>query len=379
MTTSKSPPTRSTLRILELGDNMTFALGKASQTDFYMASMRGNRSKSAGPWPEMALWKIWRLFARIRRGDYDLIVVQPPIYPCWHLRSFLTVVKNTLLRGRILGFFATWSATLAFPLLRFLPRNVPMVVVDMNDSFGIFRHNIFLFDRCQVYFKRELPIDKWHVFYRSGHRNLPTANFRSKARWRRRMDQIAPLGVGTVQPTLDRALAQFGTEKQTDLFFAGTTFATNRVREEGVVLLERLQERGVVVDHVTEKLPFDAFITRCSQAWLTWSPAGFGWECFRHLEASLAGSVPVISSPTIHRYQPMIHGKQCFFYHVEGEDLVDTVIDALKDKQRLVQMAEAARDHVIKHHTHEALCDHIIDTVFGDQLAPYPALSPPQP
>lgn len=369
MTSQDKSRDRSTLRILELGDNMTFALGKPAQTDFFMASMRGNSSKSAGPWPEMTLAKIWRLFARVRRGEYDLVVVQPPIYPCWHLRSFLTVVKNTLLRGRILGFFATWSATLAFPLLRFLPRDVPMVVVDMNDSYGIFRHNVFLFDRCETYFKRELPIDKWHVFYRSGHRNLPTANFRSKPRWRRRMDKIAPLGVGTVQPALDRALASFGSEKKTDLFFAGTVFATNRVREEGVALLDVLKERGVAVDHVTEKLPFGDFIDRCAQAWLTWSPAGFGWECFRHLEASLAGSVPVISSPTIHRYKPMAHGQQCFFYHVEGEDLVDTVVEALRDKEKLARMAVAARDHVLRHHTHEALCNHVIDAVFWNPPA----------
>ncbi|MEO1226830.1 MAG: glycosyltransferase [Pseudomonadota bacterium] len=370
MNTETIPRDRSALRILELGDNMTFALGKPGQTDFYMASMRGNRSKSAGPWPEMTLARLWKLFARARRGDYDLVVVQPPIYPWWHLRSFLTVVKNTLLRGRVLGFFATWSATLAFPLLRFLPRNVPMVVVDMNDSFGIFRHNVFLFDRCHTYFKRELPIDKWHVFYRSGHRNLPTANFRAKPRWRWRMNKIAPLGVGTVQPVLDRALASFGNEKKTDLFFAGTTFATNRVREEGVALLDRLKARGVVVDHVTEILPFGDFIDRCAQAWLTWSPAGFGWECFRHLESSLAGSVPVISSPTIHRYQPMNHGEHCFFYHVEGEDLVETVIEALKDKDKLARMAEAARDHVLQHHTHEALCDHVIDVALGDTVTP---------
>ncbi|MEM7444756.1 MAG: glycosyltransferase [Pseudomonadota bacterium] len=348
---------------------MTFALGKPKNTDFYMASMRGNRSKSAGPWPEMTPWRLFRLFGKMRRGEYDLVVIQPPIYPWWHPRSFLTVLKNTTFRGRLLGFFSTLSATMAFELLRFMPRNVPKVVVDMNDSYGIFRHNCFLFDRCQVYFKRELPIDKWHVFYRSAHRNLPTVNFRSKPKWRRYMDKIAPIGVGTLQVVLDRAETHFGAEKKKDIFFAGTTFATNRVREEGVALLDRLKERGVAVDHVKDLVPFDEFIERCSQAWLTWSPAGFGWECFRHLEASMAGSVPVISSPTIHRYKPMAHGEHCFFYHVEGEDLVETVIEALKNKEKLAQMAQAARDHVLQHHTHEALCDHVIESVLGNQTA----------
>ena len=33
-------------------------------------------------------------------------------------------------------------------------------------------------------------------------------------------------------------------------------------------------------------------------------------------------------------------------------------------------MAEAARDHVLRHHTHEALCDHVIDVALGDTVTP---------
>jgi glycosyltransferase involved in cell wall biosynthesis len=95
---------------------------------------------------------------------------------------------------------------------------------------------------------------------------------------------------------------------------------------------------------------------RCAQAWITLSPAGLGWDCYRHMEAALAGSVPLVSAPTIHRYRPLLIGEQCLSYHPDEDRIADIVGTALADKERLQAMAHSAREHVRKHLTECAIC-----------------------
>ena len=88
-----------------------------------------------------------------------------------------------------------------------------------------------------------------------------------------------------------------------------------------------------------------------ARAWLTWSPEGLGWECFRHYEAPFAFSVPIINSPTIIRYRPLIDGIHAFYYCPdEPNALAEKVKTALGDKKRLREMAERAHAHVLKYH-----------------------------
>jgi Glycosyl transferases group 1 len=74
----------------------------------------------------------------------------------------------------------------------------------------------------------------------------------------------------------------------------------------------------------------------------------------------LAGSVPVINFPTIQRFAPLIHGVHCFYYAVEGDDLFQIIRAALTAKYRLKEMAAAAREHVLTHHTPNRVGDYIL-------------------
>ena len=57
-----------------------------------------------------------------------------------------------------------------------------------------------------------------------------------------------------------------------------------------------------------------------------------------------------------------MHG---FYYAVEGPGLARAIVAALADKARLVTMATAAREHVLRYHTVERLCEHIVATCLG--------------
>lgn len=355
----------SDLKILEIGEQALFKMGWPAQTDFFVATWH---AVYADRWDCRILGplELARVFLRVWRGDYDLVVLHPPHYPFWHPRSLAATFKFTVLKGRPLRFPSTLFSTFAFPLLRFLPK-CRMVAVDMSDHFSVQRHHIFVLDRVRYYFKRELPVDKWNVFYRTCHRSLPTRNFRSKPNWQRRIARLRPIGLATMPDVIEGGRRQFGLEKKTDIFFAGQVENTSTVRSEGIVRFIRLAERGVVIDIPDGPIPRDEFQRRCAQAWLTWSPAGYGWDCGRHVEASAAGSVVVVNAPTISRYAPMRHGEQCFFYNPDEEDgLERAVTEALADKPKLAEMAVSANRHVLAHYTPDALCGHIAGLEFGE-------------
>jgi len=341
------------MRFLEIGIGTLFAKAHPQQTDAFTTANKHYSAYGRPPLSPMALWEISR---RLRRREYDLVVVHPPQYAAWHPRSFLNLFQYWQL-SYPLGLFSSFAVN----FLRCV-RETPMVAVDMLDSFGIGRHNFFLFDRCVAYYKRELPVDNWRVFFGSGHRNLPAATFRRKRRYQRYVEKIRPigLGVGGPRPDLLHELSQVG--KTNDVFYAGTPNST--VRKKGLDQLLALRDRGVRVDIPDERLSVDDFLRRCARSWLVWSPEGFGWECFRHYESALVGSVPVMNYPTIERYRPLQDGIHCFLYPAEGDGLSRTIVEALRNKSRLIQMAEAGRAHAREFHTYEGLCRSIVNDVF---------------
>jgi hypothetical protein len=174
----------------------------------------------------------------------------------------------------------------------------------------------------------------------------------------RNLAKLRPISPGVAEATAQRALAT-SPEKQVDVFFAGSINSSLRAR--GLPVLRALQAEGYSVDISQGGLLLAEYLARCAKAWLTWSPEGYGWECLRHYEASLCRSVPMLSPPGIYRYQPLRDGEHAFFYAPEGDGLCESIVRALADKSRIMRMAEAAREHVVRHHTHRRIVDHLLD------------------
>jgi Glycosyl transferases group 1 len=237
--------------------------------------------------------------------------------------------------------------------------SAPLVVLDQDDFPLINRSNLFLLERSQLYFKRELPIDRWRVFLRTAHANLPTGRFRRSPRWKRLVEKLRPISLG-LPMTSQRNYPQ-ASEKTADIFFAGQLEASSWIRKVGAQELASLSEAGVKVDLPSGDLSRDEFYSRCASSWLVWSPEGYGWECFRHYEALACASVPMINYPTIERHRPLIDGEHALFYPGEPGTLTSAVLSALADKPRLNRIAAAGRAHVMKHHTASSLAEHIVE------------------
>jgi len=197
------------------------------------------------------------------------------------------------------------------------------------------------------------------VLYGSAHPHLPTLRYRSSAKWQRRMDALQPISLPQFRYD-ERWRTAPSPEKTHDIFFAGSVLGNSTVRSAGLAEIERLRAQGYRIDQPTERLPYDAFLERMSHSWLAWSPEGMGWDCNRHYEASIAQAVPLINQPTIIRNAPLLDGVHGVYYDVEPGGLERAAVAALADKDRLKQMAVAARDHVFAHHTRRAYCERVL-------------------
>ena len=339
------------LRILEIGGSELFASAVPEQTVFFWTGTkpRGRVQRAFGP------IRMIRSLLQLRRGEFDLLAVHAMQYAPWHPRSILTVLRdwNVLAVRGLFGIFA-WRLVHLF-------HQVPIVVVDLDDSCRIGRHNFFLLDACKMFFKRELPSDNWLAFCASGYPNFPGRRWRSSERNRKRVEKLKPISLGVMPPVTEIT----SPEKKADIFFAGTIDANSTARSAGVEELRALECEGYIVDFSLQRLPKSQYLQRMSGAWLSWSPAGLGWDSYRHYEAPLAGSVPLLNYPSIARHCPLRDGEHCLLYAVEPGGLIGAARSALADKARLRKMAEAGAAHVRKHHLPRARAEYITSTVLG--------------
>jgi hypothetical protein len=298
--------------------------------------------------------RVLRELRAAKRGKYDVVIANTLRYSPWHPRYWARGPFYTPTHP-----WASISRPFGVSILHWAKVPVPLIAIDMDDAFGIGKSSVFLLDKAKAFFKRELPVDKWQVLYGSVHPHLPTLRYRHSDDWLRRMDKLRPISLPQFRYDPSWRSKPFP-EKTHDIFFSGGIRGNSTARAAGLPELERLKALGYRVDQPTERLPYDAFLERMSRSWLAWSPEGMGWDCNRHYEAGIAQAVPVMNHPTIIRHQPLLEGVHGLYYDVEPGGLERTVVSALANKERLKQMAMAAREHVFAHHIRSAYCEHIL-------------------
>ncbi len=291
----------------------------------------------------------------IRRGEWDLVVCHVPVRPVWDRKHGIGIALKGLLRRLV------HTRTLG---TRLLPARgpTPLVMLDFNDEPWIPGHAFAPLDHAVLYFKRELPTDFAKAFLdqSSSLRTHPDAM--SSLFVARNLTKLHPMSAPIPEEVVRMAL-ETQTQKQMDVFFAGSINST--IRAAGLSVLKALQAEGLRIDIAEGGLSKSEYLARCARAWLTWSPEGYGWECFRHYEASLCLSVPVLSPPGIFRHQPLREGEHAIYYTAEGDGLRNAMTKALSTRLRLEAMALAARDHVLRHHTLARAVDHILTTALA--------------
>lgn len=242
-----------------------------------------------------------------------------------------------------------------------------VLTIDMVDESFLDGMDIRLMDQSHLYFKRELPANAYKAFARvKPHHQEPMLKAGSEES-KGRMAKLRPISLGAIhdptEPVRLDAESRFSeptteSSKRYDVFFSGSV--TNLPRLKGLETLLEMRAEGYNILILEKAVSRQEFWDLLSCAWLAWSPEGMGWDCYRHYEAALVQAVPLVNHSPNLRYKPFIHGKHALYYDLEENGLRNTIVDALKDKTRLLEMAHAARSHVLKHHTTRERCNHMI-------------------
>lgn len=139
-------------------------------------------------------------------------------------------------------------------------------------------------------------------------------------------------------------------EKKTDLFYAASMNSDSR--RQVMTELSILAGKGISIDHARDRLPFPEFVTRMGNAILTLSPAGHGYHGFRHYEAMLMKSIPVLNAGQERLETDLIDGKTCLLYDAGREgDLTRCLTQALQDRERLIAWGRDLRGFALERHT----------------------------
>lgn len=345
--------TQDSLRIVEIGEKPFVKTAFPDQTTYFCTAVIPPSVFAEGS--HLVSVRTLPLLRRMLRDKAtSLIVCHPTFFSPWHWRW----ISRALFHRRVLQGHVPLVRAFGPQMLR-VGAGAPIAVIDQDDFPLINRGNMFLLDRSTAYFKRELPADRWRVFLKTAHANLPSHRFRQLPRFAQRLTKLRPLSLG-LPLHIDISGMPRGLPKTADIFFAGRVEASSWVRHTGYRELLALREQGIVVDVPDGPLPPEEFYRRCASAWLTWSPEGYGWECFRHYEAPVCGSVPVCNLSPLERHQPLRDGEHAVFYPVEPGGLTQAVTTALADKARLARMADAGRAFVLAHHTPATLGAYVV-------------------
>lgn len=247
-------------------------------------------------------------------------------------------------------------------------RRPALAVVDFEDEATIAAAHLPLLRTAARVFKRELPLGR-----RPALREMQGASDLAGL-----VEKLTPLPLGLplafALPPPPPADA-----RASDVFFAGRIWPERR---EGIAALDALRAAGLRIDRPAERLDAAAYRARCAEAWLTWSPPGLGWDCFRHYEAAALGSVPVLSEPTVERHEGLRAGVEAILYAPRPGGLASAIRDALADRDHLRRMAAQAQARVLAHHTPAAIARRILTlSLPGDEgaalAADLPHVPPP--
>jgi hypothetical protein len=345
----------SIVRILEIGDYHYCADVYPERTTLLWTGWRPP-FRHGLVYRDCTPWRFFKAMRDLRARQFDLVVVYAAQYSPWHPRNWLRAFAREPWKP-----VATLSRGFGVSWLKLARPSVPVAFLDMSDSFLIGVHNFSLIDMAGVCFKRELPIDRWHAFIGPGHPFFPSARMRRMGPWQARIDKLRPLSLPVETIDLPEIAVGAFPEKTVDIFFAGKVEGNSSVRHRGIGELKALADRGIRVDIPDERLPDAEYERRMARAWLSWSPAGIGWECYRHSEALQCFSVPLINTPTIERHTPLLQGEHAFYYDIEPGGLTRAVEAALADKEKLKHMALTGREFVCAHRTHRAIVDYVIE------------------
>ena len=250
------------------------------------------------------------------------------------------------------------------PLLAHLQAaGIPIAGIAATDTPVIDNSRFPILAAARVFFKRELPTNPANSFLYTSDRTEETGNITRIPFFQKGMTKLRPLSIGIRDERFAQLVGQQPV-KDIDVFFAGSV--PNRpTRAIGLRELQRLEDSGFRVVVTDKKFSDTEYQRMAARSLVSWSPEGYGFECFRTYEVAALGSVPLLKCPPIIPHAPFRAGIDGIFYTHESIDLLDSAKVHLANRSRLEEMGRQAREHVRAHHCDSALAGYMVNTLLG--------------
>lgn len=333
------------------------------------------------PWPSRAIEKLaklphaeeaWRdlqvglidnsqeLLDKIHLGFFDLAVVSDEdgqLFVQQQSRRKSRVLYDHAYNAVVTGLARTGIRWPCFQTLRLSIEDIvaamPVTVIDRSDAPFLTSASQNLLKSCSVYFKRELPFDRFFLFYHQ--RPSP---------WREKrkellsvLEKVYGIPLGIEDAAYIELKGKRVEDQPIDVLFVGSI--TNTMRKTG---LERLEKWAAVRPfrvEIHKSLPYEDYCRMTAQSKVTISIAGGGWDCFRHYEAAALGSIPLMNRPTIDAVWWHSMPKEMFFENTFDD--FENRLDALLTEKHLRSTSLAIlQKHLEDHLLHSKIVEYAV-------------------
>jgi len=247
-------------------------------------------------------------------------------------------------------------------------RQIPIALINRSDNGRLLPGTEWFYRRCHAAFVRELhpqpEMALQHLYTPTGGNPQTNKRARSLLRWidpacpsPRNLEKLRPISLGVSPAVLSKIPSK--DSKEWDVFFAGD-LNEKGLRGRLVDELRSLSGRSDYKFLLKQQMPLPEYLAAVASARLTLSPPGMGWDCWRHYESMLAGSIPLMTYPVIQQYRPGVDGEHCFYFSPDPGGLTRCLERILADRGPLVKIAAAGRKWVLEQHTFPKLEEYII-------------------
>ncbi|MBI1911467.1 MAG: glycosyltransferase family 1 protein [Deltaproteobacteria bacterium] len=293
----------------------------------------------------------------LKKNHYDLII---------------TTVCHVDYRGGKHGFFSEISRRLKYSfesnmyklggtlVLDWIKQGIklpPFIVLDDTDDPFIFPVDYELLSKSLIYFKRELPLDRFFTF------RLFEAKL-SKQQKVPLVEKILPLWLSydldsIAAFTNPDEIKPYNSRSVDISYLTNLYMSYNRLKL--LPHLDNLEAKYKVVTTKQGKFDKKEFYGISKDSKISISLEGRGWDCAKHYELMICGSLMFITRPTMELAFNLIDGQNCVFVDSEFRDLEERVKYYLDNPQKSSEVAKNGYDLAKNQLTNDKLVDYVLE------------------
>jgi len=197
----------------------------------------------------------------------------------------------------------------------------PFVVVDDLDDPFIWPHDFELLLNCKLYFKRELPFNRFFCF-----RLFGAMLNKDKSQFITLAEKLRPIWISydmdSISAYTDINSQVSYTNRDVDIILLFNHHASY-TRPRLLNSVDDMAKKWKVISTKTGRLNKREFYEVAKRAKIAVSPDGRGWDCPKHYEFMLCGALPVFMRPTIELAYELKDGENCVFVENDLRDLFE--------------------------------------------------------